>query len=207
MSEIAILGRPYPPASLTGFARCESTELWLRRTFIDQDGPLANPEHAHLEDAEIGVLWTDYAVKVAGMSIAGQMEMPAPRGKGWVKGRQEYQLREWFGDDLPDFIMTLSAPAAESDDDASFCALVEHELYHAGQRVDEYGDPKINLQTGRPTFTIRGHDVEEFVGVVRRYGAGAAAPLTRALVEAAQGDPEVMAAEISRACGTCAKAA
>lgn len=199
--------RPYPPANLHGFARCETTEIWLRRTFIDEDGPLANPEHAHLEDAEIGVLWTDYEAKVTGMRIAGQMEMPAPRGKGWVKSRQEHQLSDWFGDDLPDFIMTLSAGAAESGDDASFCALVEHELYHAGQRVDEWGEPKINLQTGRPVFTIRGHDVEEFVGVVRRYGAGAAAGSTLQLVEAAQGAPEIMAAEISRACGTCAKAA
>jgi hypothetical protein len=44
---------------------------------------------------------------------------------------------------------------------------------------------------------------EEFVGVVRRYGVGAAAPGVRELVEAAQREPEVEAAEVSLACGTC----
>lgn len=36
---------------------------------------------------------------------------------------------------------------------------------------------------GAPVFTIRGHNVEEFVGVVRRYGANAAG--VRAIVDAA----------------------
>ncbi|PLU66264.1 hypothetical protein BMJ20_27740, partial [Sinorhizobium medicae] len=36
---------------------------------------------------------------------------------------------------------------------------------------------------GAPVFTIRGHNVEEFVGVVRRYGADAAG--VRAIVNAA----------------------
>ncbi|WP_327437394.1 putative metallopeptidase [Sinorhizobium meliloti] len=36
---------------------------------------------------------------------------------------------------------------------------------------------------GAPVFTIRGHNVEEFVGVVRRYGADAAG--VRAIVDAA----------------------
>ncbi|MQV21573.1 hypothetical protein GHK65_14775 [Sinorhizobium meliloti] len=37
--------------------------------------------------------------------------------------------------------------------------------------------------SGAPVFTIRGHNVEEFVGVVRRYGANAAG--VRAIVDAA----------------------
>lgn len=210
----AVLHRPYPPhdlcdpdAMVLGFRRDRGAEEWLRETFIAEDGRLANPDHAHLEDAEIGVLWTSYEARVHGMRIAGQMEMPVPRGKGWVKCRQEHQLSEWFGAKWPDFVMTLSAPTAASYDDASLCALVEHELYHAGQRVDEDGEPRINLQTGRPNFILRGHDVEEFVGVVRRYGPGAAAGQTQALVEAALRDPEVGAAEVSRVCGTCLKVA
>ena len=30
---------------------------------------------------------------------------------------------------------------------------------------------KFNKDTGQPVLTLRGHDVEEFTGVVRRYGA------------------------------------
>lgn len=212
---MAKVGRPFPPRDLLtvedeedfSFVRDQSAETWIRATFIDPDGPLFNPDHEHLEDAEIGLLWTNYRARVCGIPIAGQMEMPALRGKGWIKSRQEFQIKEWFGHELPDFIMTLSAPAAARDDDASFCALVEHELYHAGQSLDGDGEPRINLQTGRPVFTIRGHDVEEFVGVVRRYGAGAAAGRTMELVKAAMEEPEVDVATIIQMCGTCTKAA
>lgn len=50
-----------------------------------------------------------------------------------------------------------------------------------------------------PKLGIRGHDVEEFVGIVRRYGAGD----TAKFVAAAQRAPEVGHADIARACGTC----
>ena len=70
---------------------------------------------------------------------------------------------------------------------------------------DEFGAPKFNQQTGRPSFTMRGHDVEEFVGVVRRYGAEATG--VRALVDAANAGPEIAAADIAQCCGTCLRAA
>lgn len=63
----------------------------------------------------------------------------------------------------------------------SWC-VVEHELYHAAQETDAFGAPKFNRSTGRRVFTIRGHELEEFVGVVRRYGADAAG--VRGIVDA-----------------------
>lgn len=84
--------------------------------------------------------------------------------------------------------------------DAEFCALVEHELYHCGQERDAFGAPKFR-QSGLPAFTMRGHDVEEFVGVVRRYGADASG--VRDLVEAASHEPTIARASIAQACGTC----
>jgi hypothetical protein len=47
---------------------------------------------------------------------------------------------------------------------------------------------------------IKGHDVEEFVGVVRRYGPGAD---VQRLIDAAKAPPEVAKLNIARACGTC----
>ncbi|NBF06080.1 hypothetical protein GV819_27715 [Pseudomonas sp. Fl5BN2] len=47
---------------------------------------------------------------------------------------------------------------------------------------------------------LQSHDVEEFVGVVRRYGAS---PDVQALVDAANNPAEVGKLNISRACGTC----
>ncbi|WP_414143867.1 putative metallopeptidase [Burkholderia territorii] len=52
--------------------------------------------------------------------------------------------------------------------------MVEHELYHIGQRTDEFGAPAF-MKDGMPKLSIRGHDVEEFVGIVRSYDASGGA--------------------------------
>jgi hypothetical protein len=79
-------------------------------------------------------------------------------------------------------------------------ALLEHELYHAGQERDGFGAPKFR-KSGLPAFAMRGHDVEGFVGVVRRYGMIDCG--VRAMVEAARKSPEIAAVRIAQACGTC----
>jgi hypothetical protein len=84
----------------------------------------------------------------------------------------EQQMHEWFGR-IPKYIITLAADYCEQCNDLEFCALVEHELYHIAQATDDFGAPKFNKETGQPVLKLRGHDVEEFVGVVRRYGASA----------------------------------
>ncbi|WP_410176653.1 putative metallopeptidase [Sinorhizobium medicae] len=60
---------------------------------------------------------------------------------------------------------------------------------------------RFSRSTGRPVFTIRGHDVEEFVRVVCGYGADAAG--VRAIVDAANRPPVIARAQIADACGTC----
>lgn len=109
---------------------------------------------------------------------------------------------EWFGR-VPAFLITLAADYSEICSDVEFCALVEHELYHVGQQVDAFGGPAFDKE-GRPKLRIVGHDVEEFVGVVARYG-----PSTdvQRLVAAASGTPAVSRLNIARACGCCLKVA
>lgn len=174
---------------------------WARDCFIGDDSTHRNSDHDHLELARLGALWTNAPARRQMRSIAGTCEIPSPRGLPWVKARQEAQLREWFGVELPDFVITLSAPYCATCSDVEFCALVEHELYHAGQARDEFGNPKFSQSTGRPKFALLGHDVEEFVGVVRRYGAAGAG--VEEMVEAARQKPEIGAAAIGRLCGTC----
>jgi len=195
--------RPYPPGELIEtipqqFIRSPDVEDWLRATFITRGAPLENEEHAHLNVARIGVLWTNYVASQHGIVCAGSAEMPQPRGRLWVRYRQEYQLEQWFRD-IPDFLITLYAPFCAEADDATFCALIEHELYHCAL--------KRWTVKGNPVFMIRGHDVEEFVGVVKRYGAGAAAGATQQLVKAALRGPTVAHANIREVCGTCASRA
>lgn len=174
--------------------------LWAYETFIGADGELVNEDHAHLRFAAIGMLWTNVGNARQGRRILGQAEPGTPRAMGkWAKARAELQVLQWFPA-IPDFIITLDAGYAATCDDDSFCALVEHELYHCGQERDEFGNPKFR-NTGAPAFGMRGHDVEEFVGVVRRYGADAAGVTD--LITAASSPPQVARTRIAHACGTC----
>lgn len=188
--------RPYPPDNDgRSFIPAPELEVWARATFIDPSGKLFNEEHEHLELAKIGFLWAYVPGRKGGRDIAGLCEKMPPMAMGkWQKARAEQQIGEWFTEalgDFPDFVITIDVEAANRYDDASFCALVEHELYHAGD--DGFTDE------GEQKFTLRGHDVEEFIGVIRRYGAGAtelAGIDTKAV-------PTFGPAKIRAACGTC----
>lgn len=202
-----LVARPVPPAALLAFAAPDRSEpapdveAWLRRTFLEPGGSLHNPDHAHLLDARIGVLWTNVSNTRQGMFVAGTMEIPRPlQGNQWQKQRVYQQLEEWFGA-VPDFLMTLSAAYCKEVSNIGFCALTDHELYHAAQARDEWGQPKFRKKDGLPVWAIKGHDVEEHFGVVRRYGL--ATPALQELGRLARLKPEVSAAEIDFACGVC----
>lgn len=176
---------------------------WIAQEIIAPTGALHNPDHAHLQDADLAFLWAAESFGKAGRTVLGQAEQVMFRAGGWQKARQEQQMVEWFGR-VPDFLITLAADYCASCSDVEFCALVEHELYHVAQARDAFGAPAFNKDTGMPKLRIVAHDVEEFVGVVRRYGA---TPDVRRLVAAASQAPEMPALNIARACGCCMKAA
>jgi len=203
-----IVARPFPPEDLDedrpeGFAPDDAFSEWIRGTFILGSGPLANEEHAHLMDAHVGVLWTNAVNQSKQRLVLATAEIPQATSGGWRRARHDYQIREWF-DRAPDFLLTFYGPECARMDDRAFCALVEHELYHCAQAEGEHG-PRFNRETGEPIFAIRGHDVEEFTGVVRRYGATSRE--IRDLVAAANAAPLLGGAPISHACGTIARAA
>lgn len=199
--------RPKPPEDVLAISAFGVTTPapevleWIRAVFLDEQSPTHNPDHAHLVDANIGILWTTASNSRSGRQILGQAEIPMFRCGAWQKARQLQQIVEWFGD-VPDFIITLDAYFCDTAGDVEFMALVEHELYHCAQKLDEFGQPKFNQQTGEPSWVIKGHDVEEFVGVVRRYGV--VSPAVQDLVIAAAQAPEVSRLNVARACGTCA---
>jgi Putative phage metallopeptidase len=210
---VPTLARPLPPEPLRSFAFAPDLEDfapdraawdWIRATFLEAASPLVNPEHAHLRQAHVGILWTNVGNHRQMRTILGTAEIPMARGGRWAKARHDLQLRQWFGA-MPDFVVTLSAPFCATADDASFCALVEHELYHCAQDVNAFGVPKFSRSTGRPLFAMRDHDVGEFVGVVRRYGA--AATRVQELVLAGSTAPTIDVAKIGAACGYCLRAA
>ncbi|HDI3034406.1 hypothetical protein G9G39_06910 [Cronobacter sp. EKM101R] len=172
---------------------------WIYRNIISESGHIHNPDHSHLAHAEIAFLWAQQGFTKKGRTVLGQAERVMMRAGGWQKARMEQQMHEWFGC-IPKFIITLAADYCAQCNDLEFCALVEHELYHITQATDEFGAPKFNKETGQPVLTLRGHDVEEFTGVVRRYGASKD---VQKLVDAANRPAEVAHLDIARACGTC----
>lgn len=181
-----------------------ATELqdWVAKLILSEGGALHNPDHAHLVDADLAFLWAAATFERAGRTLLGQAEQVMFRVSGWQKARQEQQMVEWFGR-VPAILITLAADYCADCTDADFCALVEHELYHIGQSKDAYGAPAFDKE-GRPKLRIVGHDVEEFVGVVARYGPSVE---VRRLVAAVGDARAVPRLDIARACGCCLKVA
>lgn len=206
------LPRPFPPDllldDLTEDAFAVAPELieWALATFVREAGPLHNPAHQHLADARIVGLWTNVENMSKGRRIIAFAETPRPpaRANKWEIALWRSQLLDQAGGEMPDFRLIFDASFAAGCDDASWCATVEHELMHCAEALNRFGDPKFG-EDGRPKYRIVGHPVEEFPEIVRRYGPGAAAGETAALVAAAQGAPLIAPAAIVGACGTCAR--
>ena len=200
------LFRPVPPADLaiTGeFRPAPDVADWLKQAFIDPEATMVNEDHAHLRSATLGVLWTNVPNSRQMRRIIATAEQPIFRGSKWSKARQDQQIEEWFGE-APDFLITIDATWAEQASDIEWCAVAEHELMHCAQDRDAYGMPKFR-QDGSPAFAMRGHDVEEFIGIVRRYGSVSAE--VREMVSAAQQQPAVHDFDIRRSCGACMRSA
>ena len=208
VAEIAPIaaGRPVAPAYVTTegaprqFVPGMDLLAWLLRTFVSSLSPLYNEDHEHLEECRIGVLWTNVPNIKQGRRILAECERPYIKGKAWKAGREEYQICQWFGD-VPEFILTFDAHYAMECSDAAWCAVCEHELYHCGQRFDEFGSRQFDEETGLPLFTLRAHDIEEFSGVARRYGA--VRPDIQDFANALDAGPTITRARIAGACGTC----
>lgn len=199
-------GRPLPPQRLleefylyTRLIPAPEIAEWVDAHIISKEGHLHNRDHDHLAGADIRFMWASSAFTKKGRTVLGQAEEVMLRAGGWQKSRMEQQMHEWFGD-VPKYIITLAADFCSECSDLEFCALVEHELYHIAQKTDEFGAPKFSKETGQPVLCMRGHDVEEFVGVVRRYGASAD---VQEIIDAASQPAEVAKINIARACGTC----
>ncbi|MCF7213977.1 putative metallopeptidase [Acinetobacter baumannii] len=206
--------RPFPPQELIDKADEEEAirlapapELmnWVISNFLTIGGPLHNPDHDHIaeliHDNEefLAFAWASSACMAKKRMVLGQCEKVMFNQGGWKKARQEQQMRDWFGY-VPMYLITIDASYCDQATDRDFCALIEHELYHIGVERDEDGDPLISEMTGLPKHYLAGHDVEEFVGVVKRWGADES---VKRLIEVAKQAPFVSDVNISKCCGTC----
>lgn len=100
--------------------------------------------HPHLQDARIGLLFRAPTPISMGRPVLGKASL--------VTARWRPLLRE----DL-DFIIWLSSDYWHYDlDESQRRALLDHELNHCAGHLDEW--------------KMRGHDIEEFNIIIRRYG-------------------------------------
>lgn len=189
------------PGSFGAFSPADGFDEWARAMFIDEGSELENETYAHLRGADLGFVWTNSTFNRRGQMLIGQCELVADNSGPWSKMRGLHQLRTWFGG-IPDFVITFYAPWWAESDERARMAVTEHELHHAGQAKDEFGSPKFSRDSGLPIFALRGHDFEEFTGVVERYGA--TSPALRTAAEAIMAGPLFSDHDIRIACATCA---
>ena len=173
---------PKPPRSFVDiggsseFGPAPELKAWAIATFIDENSPLYNEDHEHLADAKFLFVWSRASIKSKGARVIGTASTGKQRGGMGAKEFLESFYQDWFesedpeeNEGLPDFIITIDANYVEEASPLAICALIEHELYHCDVRRDEDGEPLyIRAQV---TYKMRGHDIEEFFGVARRYGA------------------------------------
>lgn len=202
--------RPRPPKKLldslkTEFAPSFPLAEFVHETFLNEESPLYNEDHQHLQQARIGYLWTNVPNQKQMRGVVGTAEIPkpSPMASVWEKARYLYQIREWFKTDKLDFLITLDATYISAASHIVFLAVLDHELYHCGHKHDEFGCPMYAKTTGKPIYGLLRHDVEEFVGIWRRYGPQAGAGESMAMVQASKKKPEIGKADIRQICGNC----
>lgn len=110
--------------------------------------PIINKYHKHIKRAKIAYIFR--------RAIKGVGDRHVELGR-MSRMTDKFKL---FAD--YDFVMEISWKHWKSMKDKTRQALVDHELCHCGSKVD--------LKTGKETFHIIHHDLEEFKCIVERYG-------------------------------------
>jgi len=156
--------------------------------------------HEPLSAATIAFIFRDEEIRDKGKVVAASAHLPrlqGPAAKHW--GRfMEWSLVRLLGCVQPDFVILIDRNLWEGLDLSQRVAIIDHELCHTGQARDEEGHLRFNRVTGAPIWEIRGHDLEEFNGVIARHGVAwdeTRAEMARVMVEALSAE-SLMGAEI-----------
>lgn len=130
--------------------------------------------HAHLQAANIGYIFRDDELKRHGRVIAAEailVERILQSEKRYSRIVKWAVLRILGATELPDFLILIDRNIWEGMDVEQRLALIDHELSHCWyETVDGDGVTQKFHRDGSPWWAIRGHDLEEFCGVVERNG-------------------------------------
>jgi len=113
--------------------------------------------HSHLVDARIEYVFTDTVGKRGSKQVWGTMRKISalPAYLAADKNSQNHGETDDF------FVLTITKPIWEDLSYKQRVALVDHELCHAGVKLDDEGEAKL--------FIVP-HDLEEFTCIVKRHG-------------------------------------
>ena len=216
---VELLDAAVPVKGGGGVAPALDLEAWVASEILAPDRPLSIYDHAHLRPASLGgdhdvrvcFLWCTEVETRQGRRTLGTCQLGPPTGRAWTAAQRRQQLTEWFGA-VPDFLITLdalhAAHALATGRPEDVLAVVDHELCHAAQKRDAWGQPLYHPVTDEPAWAIQPHDVEEFVGPVRRWGVQATGvkPLADAIDYVRENGPDIAPASLDGICGTCSRA-
>ena len=185
-------------------------EAWVQREILAEDRPLSIYEHAHLREhnARVCFLWTTEVEARQGRRTLGTCQLGRPTGRAWPQAQRRAQLVDWFGA-VPDFLIVLDAlhasHALATGRPENLLAVIDHELSHAGIKLDAYGERQFDRVTDEPTWAVMPHPVEEFPGVVRRWGIAATGvgTMAEAIDHVRAHGPDIAPASLDGLCGTC----
>lgn len=160
----------------------DSVGAYLAPPPDDKDHPakiaselLKLPEFADLVDGEAKIDWLlkrDTKVR-GGRQILGTAHMPKVQGD--LNPCFVWMLELVFKRQ-PDFLIILDGsywfnPSQQPTEIPRLREiLVYHELSHCIHKKDGFGDKRYDHDE-KPVWGLKGHDVEEFIAVVQRYGA------------------------------------
>ncbi len=163
---------PRPPTDLSGFQAAPEIFDWLHNGILDIHHDNFNEDHLHLRDyrfSEISYMWAAGGYEKKGRRVIGECEQVAFMAGGWKRERQEDWMRSKLGC-IPKYLMTFDAEYCRDCTNNQLAALIDHELYHIAHKKDAYGQPAFG-KDGRARLAMAAHDIEEFFGIVDRYGA------------------------------------
>lgn len=132
-------------------------------------------EHAHLNDALIGYVFRDDELTrrgkvTAAEAILVERILQSEKRYGRIVRWAILRILPQFETLPPDFLILIDRNIWEGMGIEERVALVDHELSHCWYATAEDGVTQKFHQDGSPMWAIRGHDLEEFCGVVTRNG-------------------------------------
>ena len=121
----------------------------------------------HLQDSQIGYLFTGCEIVTKGSRKSAYAIMPTAMGQN--RRIYVWALEKAFGV-YPDALIVADIEIWEELTEPQRVALVFHELRHLAHSHTKAGEPRYD-EEGKPVLEVVGHDVEEFLDVADTFGA------------------------------------